>query len=398
MVDLLVFVAGGALAVMAVVPGVAVAVLLLEVVAATLRPRRQPVPQEWRRLSVAVLVPAHDEEAGIAATVAGVATQLRVGDRLVVVADNCSDATAAVARAAGAEVTERCDPARRGKGYALDWGIRWLSAAPPEVVVIVDADCRLAPGAIDDLARTAVATRRPVQALDLMTAPEPSAVNLKVAEFAWRVKNRVRPLGLGALGLPCQLMGTGMAFTWPLLRSARLASGDIVEDLKLGLDLALEGYPPLFCPSAVVTSEFPTSIDAARRQRERWEHGHVATSLVMAPRLIAAAVRRRDVDLLALALDLAVPPLTLLGLMIVAMLVLAGLLAAVGHPAALWPAVIDLAAFVLALVTAWTRFGRDVVPARTLVSVAGFLWAKLPIYARLALLGPIAQWTRTDRQ
>lgn len=398
MVESLVFFIGCALLVMGGLLGIPVAVLLLEVVAAALRPHRKPVPREWRRLSVAVLVPAHNEEAGIARTVASVSSQLRAGDRLVVVADNCTDTTAAVARTAGAEVTERCDGTRRGKGYALDWGLRWLSEAPPEVVVIIDADCMLAPGTIDDLARAAVSTRRPVQALDLMTAPDSSAVNLKVAEFAWRVKNWVRPLGLGALSLPCQLMGTGMAFTWPLLRSTGLASGDLVEDLKLGLDLALAGYPPLFCPSAVVTSEFPSSIAAARRQSERWEHGHLMTILVIAPRLIAAALRRRDLTLVALVLDLAVPPLTLLGLVMVATLVPASLLAALGDSAALWADLTDLAAFIVALVVAWTRFGRDVVPARTLAAVAGFVWAKLPIYGRLLLRGPVAQWTRTDRK
>jgi hypothetical protein len=90
--------------------------------------------------------------------------------------------------------------------------------------------------------------RRPVQSLYLMTAPCESAINHQVAEFAWRLKNQVRPLGLRALGLPCQLMGTGMAFPWDIIRSAELASGFIVEDLKLGLDLADAGHPPVFCP------------------------------------------------------------------------------------------------------------------------------------------------------
>ena len=74
------------------------------------------------RAPLAVLVPAHDEEEGIAATLAAVLAQLGPHDRLLVVADNCSDATAAVARAAGAEVVERSSDLR-GKGYALAHGI-----------------------------------------------------------------------------------------------------------------------------------------------------------------------------------------------------------------------------------------------------------------------------------
>ena len=72
--------------------------------------------------AVAVLVPARDEAAGIAQTLNSIKAQLRVGDRLVVVADNCSDNTAEIVIRMGAEVSVRSDTSRVGKGYALDWG------------------------------------------------------------------------------------------------------------------------------------------------------------------------------------------------------------------------------------------------------------------------------------
>ncbi len=128
---------------------------------------------------------------------------------------------------------------------------------------MVDADCRLAEGAIDRLAAACAMTGRPVQALYLMTVPYELKINQQVAGFAWRVKNWVRPLGLAALGLPCQLMGTGMAFPWHVIRATDLATGAIVEDLKLGLDLAAAGHPPLFCPSARVTRQFAISAQGA---------------------------------------------------------------------------------------------------------------------------------------
>ena len=96
-------------------------------------------------------MPAHNESAAIAATLEDIKAQLRAGDRLLVVADNCTDDTAAVARLSGAEVVERQDSERIGKGYALDWGLRHLDKDPPDVVVMIDADCRLAEGAIDRL-------------------------------------------------------------------------------------------------------------------------------------------------------------------------------------------------------------------------------------------------------
>jgi cellulose synthase/poly-beta-1,6-N-acetylglucosamine synthase-like glycosyltransferase len=92
------------------------------------------------RPRLAVLMPAHNESAGIVPAIEAVNEQLQPGDRLLVVADNCSDDTARVAAAAGAQVAERTDPQCRGKGYALDFGVRRLEADPPEVVVIIDAD------------------------------------------------------------------------------------------------------------------------------------------------------------------------------------------------------------------------------------------------------------------
>ena len=83
-----------------------------------------------------------------------------------------------------------------------------------------------------------------------------SAQRTRVREFAWRVKNWVRPLGLSSLGLPCQLMGTGMAFPWEVIADARLATGSLAEDLKLGLELAANGHPPVFCPSPLSPVNF----------------------------------------------------------------------------------------------------------------------------------------------
>src|SRR5205085_6347229 len=93
---------------------------------------RAAAPGASRRPRVAVLMPAHNEAAGIAASLATVTPQLVAGDRLLVVADNCVDDTAAVAAAAGAEVVQRRDTTRRGKGYALGFGLRHLAPDPPE--------------------------------------------------------------------------------------------------------------------------------------------------------------------------------------------------------------------------------------------------------------------------
>src|SRR5260370_3106152 len=271
--------------------------------------------------------------------------------------DNCTDDTATVALAAGAQVSLRNDPDRKGKGYALAWWFRHLQINPPDIVTSVDADCRLGEGAIARLAEACSITQRPVQALDLMISPSDASINYRFMELAWRVKNWVRPLGLKALGLPCQLMGTGMAFPWNVICSADLASGSLVEDLKLGLDLTLARNPPLFCPSAVVTSEFPSTVEGLKSQRLRWEQGHIAMILTTTPRLISRALTHANVNLLVLALDAPVPPLSLLGTLLIGMVVIAGVATSIGvSSAALVVSVASLIGFVSAIVLSWLKF------------------------------------------
>src|SRR4051812_40886163 len=254
---------------LAILLAIPVAVFFLEIIAGVALPSRGTAfDDKFRtRQRLAVVIPAHNESTAILPTLQDIRAQLLPADRLLVVADNCTDDTAVIAAAAGAEVLRRDDPVRRGKGYALDFALQQLKSDPPEIVVIIDADCRVAERSLDRLAGACATSHRPVQALDLMIAPEAGQINHSVAEFAWRVKNWVRPLGLSALGLPCQLLGTGMAIPWNVIGAADLGTGWIVEDLKLGLDLASSGHPPLFCPSACVTSRFPVSAAGAETQR-----------------------------------------------------------------------------------------------------------------------------------
>ncbi len=192
--------------------------LLVECVASLfpLRPRIDELPAG---ATTVLLVPAHDESASIVGTVAALQEDLGPGDRIVVVADNCTDDTAERAKAAGALAIERHDPDRRGKGYALRFGVEWLESNPPSAVVVVDADCRLQPGSIRLLAAQALTLDRPVQAEYTFVPLKRTPLSM-VSTLALLVRNRVRPRGLRRLGLPCQLTGSGMAFPWPTLRDA----------------------------------------------------------------------------------------------------------------------------------------------------------------------------------
>lgn len=355
------------------------------------------LPTSANRPSLAVLIPAHNEERVLGDTLRSVSNQLGVGDRLVVVADNCRDQTAAIGAQEGAQVLVRQDEIHRGKGYALAFGLDALRDAPPEVVLLMDADCIVSPDAIDTLARTAAAVRRPVQAIYTMDLPPQASVKDLLSALAFMIKNRARPLGLHRLGMPCLLTGTGMAFPWAVLQQVSLASGNIVEDMQLGIDLTHAGHAPRLCPRAFVRGVLPAPGQAALTQRKRWEHGHLQTLLHHGPRLLWAGLQRRRPELLALAADLCVPPLSLLvglwALTSVAAVVLA-------YDTGAWsPAAVLLTGgglMALALGLAWFKYARRQIPFRALLAAPMYILWKAPLYLTFLTRRQKA-WVRTQR-
>lgn len=373
-----------------------VLVIFAQVVSAHLLKPRELVLAP-AHIKIAVLVPAHNEAEGISATINSILPQLKPGDRLLVVADNCSDDTAKTAMEHGAEAIERHDPDKRGKGYALDFGMRFLALDPPDVVVIVDADCSVKEHTLNRLALCSAHHNRPVQCLYLMHSAAGAGLKSRIAEFAWLVKNLVRPLGYANLGLPCQLMGSGMAFPWKIISQVNLANGNIVEDLQLGIDLCKAGMPPLFYADAVVTSYFPSTASAQSGQRTRWEHGHLAMILSEAPRLLWQACTTLNKDLLCMALDLCVPPLALLVVMLSGFLTIAGLATLVGASSfSLIIASASLAALALAISLAWWIWGRHIISLKTYLLIPVYVISKLPHYFSF-LFKRQSKWIRTDR-
>jgi cellulose synthase/poly-beta-1,6-N-acetylglucosamine synthase-like glycosyltransferase len=375
---------------------VPVTVLAIEILAA-LWGRRRASGESRPHANVAILIPAHNEEAGIAATLRSIAPQLEQRDRLIVVADNCTDGTAAVAAAHGAEVVSRTNLEKRGKGFALDFGIQHLRSNPPDILIIVDADCQVAPHAIDHLATQCASHRRPAQAQYLMGNRENARLSLRIAEFAWVVKNLVRPLGLARLGLPCQLMGSGMAFPWATIDKMDLANAHIVEDMKMGLDLARQGAAPVFCPDALVLSSFSTDEQGTKDQRTRWEHGHLGIILREAPGAFLQGLTTRDTALAAMALDLCVPPLALLVMLVAFFLVVAIIFFALsGYLAPLVIMSCTSLIFGLTVLGAWAKHGRRIVSFANLLSAAFYPLWKIPIYIRF-VFSRQSEWVRSKR-
>lgn len=368
--------------------------LLLGVLAGSSRPRAGGT----RAPRTVVVMPAHNEAKIIAETVTLARSRLGPGMELLVIADNCTDDTANQARAAGAGVTERNDPDRRGKGYALAHGLAQLQQDPPDCVIVLDADSLPAEDAMAKLACRAVDSGRPVQSCYLMVTSPDDGPLTRISTFAFMLKNRVRQRGVSVLGGTCLLTGSGMAFPWAVIADQNLANGEIVEDLVLGLRMTLQGRYPLFAEDVVVVSRpAPSDADTAG-QRRRWEHGFIVAAARYALPLFRQGLLRGRREPLWTAMHLLVPPFVLLlvaGSVICLALVAAGWWGLVGSGAGFVLALVLCMAIGLVFV-AWRRYGRDYLTGHDVLVLPRYVLSKAAIWSGL-LRSRQSSWNRTER-
>jgi hypothetical protein len=375
---------------------VAWAYLLALLVAA--RPRRgaeasapAPAPR------VAVLVPAHDEGAGVRPTVASLLALdwPREALDVVVIADNCADDTAAHAADAGARVLERRDPGRPGKGRALAWAVERLGAEerPPDAVAIVDADCLASPNLLRAFAARWADGAGAVQSRYLVANAD-AAPTAAARAAAFALAADLRGLGKDRLGLSCGLFGTGMGFTWELLREHPWDAFGLAEDVEHHLALVEGGERVRFADEAAVSSAMPTSAGGATGQQSRWEAGKASLVARWTPRLVARGVRERDPGRIHAGLELLVPPQSLLAAATVAS---AAAAAVVDRRGPRRMAAALAAAQVVFVVGGMRRVGAPPAAWRGLAEAPRVVLAKAGIYARvLAGRGP-RDWVRTTR-
>ena len=288
----------------------------LAALALTSRAPRVPDYPPEPRTRFDVVVPAHDEEAGIAATV----ESLRAVDypagrfRVVVVADNCGDATAERAARAGATVLERKDETRRGKGYALAHAFeRSLAAGDVDAVVVVDADTQVSDNLLRAFDARLAGGEVAVQAEYCVANPRASW-RTRLMHIGFTLFHDVRSRARERFRLSAGLRGNGMAFARAVLREVPHDAFSIVEDVEYGIRLGLAGHRVAYAGEAKVFGEMVSSGSASRSQRRRWEGGRMQLLRAHARRLVSEAVARRDPLLFDLAADLLVPPLTYVAL------------------------------------------------------------------------------------
>ena len=354
-----------------------------------------PINRELPRL--VVLIPAHDEEAEIEATLRALARCGYAGPspRSIVIADNCTDRTAAVAAAAGAEVWERQDDRRRGKGHALGWALELLAEDPTgfDAVVLLDADCRPSENFLEIIGRRLVGGARALQ-VDYVVANAGASDTAALRYAGFALANTVRPLGKQRLGLSCGLTGTGMAFSSGVIESTGWSATGLAEDGEFHLRLVLDGERVDFASDASVRSDMPVTAHGATSQQERWEQGRLHLARDWAPRLIAEGIRRRDPVRLHAGLECLLPPHSLIA---------AGSFGSLGVAvAARSPRLASLALLTLGGQAAVVLGGLRIAEAppevyRALPRAPLLVGWKLLLYGRLLSgRGPL-DWVRTER-
>jgi cellulose synthase/poly-beta-1,6-N-acetylglucosamine synthase-like glycosyltransferase len=242
-------------------------------------------PQVRTALSITVLVPAHNEEVTIAATLASLAAQFRAPDRVVVIADNCTDRTVAIARAAGADVLETVHNRDKKAGGLNQAFARLLPAmAPDDLVLVMDADTTLSGGFLR-AAEAALAADVRLGAVGGLFYGDPGGG--LVGEFQRNEYHRYQRETVLKGGRPMVLTGTASLFRAAALRAVAQHRGTLLpgrqgqvydtlaltEDNELTIALKTLGWPSVAPQECTVSTEVMPDWRALWRQRERWQRG-----------------------------------------------------------------------------------------------------------------------------
>lgn len=352
------------------------------------RPRSSRANLQSVRL--AVVIPAHNERENIGRCLDSLlADQRAEGCAIVVVADNCTDETAAIARQRGVEVIERFSAEQRGKGYALEFAFERLAYRGFYAYVIVDADTVVPRGfhAAFSHAFSQGADAAQCAYLALDSAGDRRA---RLLDLALRGFNLLRPLGRSRLGLSAGILGNGFALRRELLERVPYTAHSVVEDLEYHLTLVEREWRVEFVESTFVRASMPCAGRGRETQRARWEGGRFRMLREYGMQLTGKLLAGR-VTLLEPLFDLLLFPLGFHALLLLAAL----------FGAAAWIEAVGVAGLAILLFhvacAAWrgSSVWRDL---RALFSAPAYvLWklAKLP--AILAASTRRAAWVRTER-
>ncbi len=353
-----------------------------------------------RRLKFDVIVPAHNEEPVVAHVIGSLQRIDWPADRfrVIVVADNCTDATAEIATAAGAHVLRRSNADKRGKGYALEFAFdESLAEGWADAVVVIDADAEVSGNLLEAIA---CRLERGAHAVQVHYGVSNTGASwrtrlLTIAKAAFHI---VRSRARERLGLSCGIRGNGWAVTHDLLERVPYKSYSLTEDLEYGISIGMAGYRVAYADEAHADAEMVSGEKEARKQRQRWESGRFALIRTRTWPLLRQAARGPSLVCLDLALDLMVLPLSYIALNVAALLILTQVALAAGLPSiSAWirlaPACV--AALVVYVLRGWPLSGVGVRGLLDLLRAPVFLVWKIMVMLRSRATD---EWVRTKRE
>ena len=370
---------------------------LLVLTVAAVFARRDGPPAGTGERRFAILVPAHNEQALIGRLLESLQAIDYPEDRfdICVVADNCTDATAALALAAGARVYVRLDETHKAKGFALQWLLRQLKdeALVYDAFVVVDADTVVASNLLRAMDARLQAGSQVIQAYySVLNAHESRVAALRFAALA--AVHYVRPLGRSVFGLSCGLKGNGMCFTATVLDHFAWQWFTLAEDVEFHLALVGAGIRVDFAPETFVSGDMPVSLEQARSQNARWERGRLQLVRQHVPRLVLDGLRIASPLRLDAAAEQLIPPLSV-------PFALAGvcLLSSVALGNGAFEVIAGLSLFgQIAYLLAGLRLVRAPMSMYLALSAAPVYVAwKVGLYARALVNGGAGSWVRTAR-
>lgn len=361
-------------------------------IAAVALPRRRARSAE-PRFRFVVLIPAHDEEHGIVETIASAKRLDYPPDRMeiVVLADNCTDDTADVARAAGVRVFERQDSRRPGKPYALDWFIRSRDWSDDDALVCLDADSTVDSGYLSALNDALVEGARAVQGYNGAKDPGRSAL-AALSVLTNTMKNAGTYAGRAALGLPAPMMN-GWCLSGEVLRRFGWQSFTVAEDFEQSLRLGIWGAFPRFVDHVRVRSEKAGSFRKAASQRARWSAGQSTVGQTLGRFAAREALRRRSWSLWELAMDVRTPGYATAT---AGLVVLLGGTWIVGPPSTWIVAMTGISSMVVCVAVGFLRSESKTMVLKGLLLAPYFIVWKSSLALR-SRLRPPSQWKRADR-
>ena len=239
--------------------------------------KEKPIIEEKENRFMAI-IPAHNEEAVVANLVESLKNQNYPKELydIYVIADNCTDKTAQVAKEAGAIVFERFDENKKTKGYALQWFLaqKIEEDAPYDAFCVFDADNIADKNFLKAMNKKLCQGENVVQGYRDIKNPTDNWITAGYAIFYWTM-NRFYHLARYNLGLSPLLNGTGFMVRFDVIKPTGWDTKTLTEDIEFSLKNIIEGRKLGWATDAIVYDEQPTGFKQSWSQRTRWTVGHI---------------------------------------------------------------------------------------------------------------------------